>query len=52
MRSDWELRLGLLSVIMHSVMPQSTGEGEEEEEQRALKSERRGGSYSRLTVLA
>ena len=30
-----------LSVIMRPVMPKSTGEGEEEEEQKALKSERR-----------
>ena len=30
-----------LSVIMRLVMPKSTGEGEEEEEQQALKSERR-----------
>ena len=32
---------GPLSVIMRPVMPKSTGEGEEEEEQQALKSERR-----------
>ena len=31
--SDWELTVGLLSVIMRLVMPKSTGEGEEEEEQ-------------------
>ena len=31
----------LLSLIMRPVMPKSTGEGEEEEEQQALKSERR-----------
>ena len=30
-----------LSVIMRPVMPKSTGEGEEEEEQKAFKSERR-----------
>ena len=40
--SNWELTVGaLLSVIMRPVMPKSTGEGEEEEEQKALKSERR-----------
>ena len=32
---------GTLSVIMRSVKPKSTGEGEKEEEQKALKSERR-----------